>query len=107
MENDVDITIRDEFQKDSNEAKAFLSICKQRDLNVPLESTASDWINRLRDHDNSLEEEIGGPQYRLLCTIIGKYSKFKYAMFYRSDWKAECEAIIQDRIVLSILLVAK
>jgi len=102
MENDVYLMIRDEFLHGSDEKQAFLNICKKRDLEMPLESTASNWINRLRDHDEALEEEIEELHYDLLCSITGQYSKFKYAMFYSDYWEKGNEAIVQDRAIIGI-----
>jgi hypothetical protein len=68
---------------------------------MPSESTAIDWITRLHDLDESLEEEIGHSYYSLLCSIVCQYTKFKYAMFYRNDWENGDEAIVQNRLIFS------
>jgi len=103
MEKDVDLSlIRYEFQDDSDETQIFLNICRDHELDPPLESTINTWFKRFHDFDLSLRNEIGEFNYNLLREIILQCSKFNHAIFSRDDnvWNHNREEMIRSRFKL-------
>lgn len=102
MDNDeIQLMIRDEFQRGSDREEAFKNIFRRRGLNSLPTSTVSDWFKRICDSDILLEDEIGAFHYRLLYSIVGQYSKFKNAIFYNTKLQFKLDSLVNDRFVFA------
>jgi len=103
MENGVDLPlIRYEFKHGSEETQAFVNICKNHELDPPMNSTVSNWFERFRNFDHSLKRQIGKFYYNLLRAIIFQYAKFNYAIFCHDKdvWNYASDEIIRNRFKL-------